>query len=202
MFSFGQKLCLRVSRRKESVLSVSLTWPQTSCIHRMSPIRDSLFSRNTRTPRPLKRWRRSLCVNEAVSLSARKNSSPCHGRSHSPCRWYRTSQLDHACDRLSVAPRPAVSTVLRLSETSGFTLGLEEAEDVVLANCSDTYVMSAFVDLVLPSILGCHDRLFGGRAVRTGSLDVSDDRSGLVVHELDANLGNTTARACRPAETS
>lgn len=29
----------------------------------------------------------------------------------------------------------------------------------------------------------------------TGSLDVADDGTGLVVHELNANLGNTTARA-------
>lgn len=33
---------------------------------------------------------------------------------------------------------------------------------------------------------------------RTGSLDVSDDRTGLVLEELDANLGDTTARACQP----
>jgi hypothetical protein len=32
--------------------------------------------------------------------------------------------------------------------------------------------------------------------MRTGSLDVSDDASGLVVHELDANLGDTTTGAC------
>lgn len=31
--------------------------------------------------------------------------------------------------------------------------------------------------------------------MRTGSLHVADDRTGLVVHELDANLGDTTARA-------
>lgn len=30
---------------------------------------------------------------------------------------------------------------------------------------------------------------------RTWALDVSDDRSGLVVHELDADLGDTTTRA-------
>lgn len=29
---------------------------------------------------------------------------------------------------------------------------------------------------------------------RTGSLDVTDDRTGLVIHELDAHLGDTTAR--------
>lgn len=56
-----------------------------------------------------------------------------------------------------------------LPQATGFTLGLEEAEDIVLAN---------------------------------GSLDVSDDRSGLVVHELDADLGNTTARAGTAEDTS
>lgn len=32
----------------------------------------------------------------------------------------------------------------------------------------------------------------------TGTLDVTDDRTALVVHELNANLGDTTARACIP----
>lgn len=63
------------------------------------------------------------------------------------------------------------------------------------------HIMSVFVDLVLASF-GLLRSDLRGRVVRTGSLDVSDDRSGLVVHELDANLGNTTARACHPAETS
>lgn len=31
---------------------------------------------------------------------------------------------------------------------------------------------------------------------RTGTLDVTDDGTGSVVHELNADLGNTTARAC------
>lgn len=31
-------------------------------------------------------------------------------------------------------------------------------------------------------------------ALRTWSFDVADDASGLVVHELDAHLGNTSAR--------
>lgn len=31
----------------------------------------------------------------------------------------------------------------------------------------------------------------------TRALDVTDDGAGLVVHELDADLGNTTARACK-----
>lgn len=35
-----------------------------------------------------------------------------------------------------------------------------------------------------------------GRENRTGTLDVTDDGTGSVVHELNANLGNTTARAC------
>lgn len=36
----------------------------------------------------------------------------------------------------------------------------------------------------------------------TGSLDVSDDGSGLVVHELDAHLGDTTTGACRVKSVS
>ena len=31
--------------------------------------------------------------------------------------------------------------------------------------------------------------------MRTGTLDVADDRPALVVHELDADLGDTTTRA-------
>lgn len=46
-----------------------------------------------------------------------------------------------------------------LSQTPGLTFGLEQAEDVVLANWA---------------------------------LDVTDDRTGLVVHELDTALGDTT----------
>ncbi len=32
--------------------------------------------------------------------------------------------------------------------------------------------------------------------IRTWSLDVADDASGLVIHELDADLGDTTTRTC------
>lgn len=47
------------------------------------------------------------------------------------------------CDRLSMHHCPAVSPVLRLSETSSLTLGLEQAENVVLANCERaTYYVS------------------------------------------------------------
>lgn len=59
--------------------------------------------------------------------------------------------------------------------------------------------------LVSTSVLPSFSRYFDAIAstvsfwvrkfVHTGSLDVTDDRTGLVVHELDANLGNTTARA-------
>jgi len=37
--------------------------------------------------------------------------------------------------------------------------------------------------------------VFDGKEGLTGSLDVTDDGTGLVVHELNADLGNTTARA-------
>ena len=36
---------------------------------------------------------------------------------------------------------------------------------------------------------------FEGLSMRTGTLDVADDRPALVVHELDADLGDTTTRA-------
>jgi hypothetical protein len=41
----------------------------------------------------------------------------------------------------------------------------------------------------------CNRGLLEGR--HTGSLNVSDDASGLVVHELNADLGNTAAGAWR-----
>lgn len=39
------------------------------------------------------------------------------------------------------------------------------------------------------------DPEFSCRAKRTGSLDVTDDGTGLVVHELDTALGDTTTGA-------
>lgn len=53
-----------------------------------------------------------------------------------------------------------------------------------------------------PYTLGSSSSSSSQGVVRTGSLDVSDDRSGLVVHELDADLGNTTARAYFPSNIS
>jgi len=47
-------------------------------------------------------------------------------------------------------------------DVPGFTLALEESEDIVLAD---------------------------------GALDVTDDCAGSIVHELDTDLGDTTARA-------
>lgn len=55
---------------------------------------------------------------------------------------------------------------IRLSEAAGLALGLEEAEDVVLAN---------------------------------GSLDVTDDRAGGVVDEIDADLGHASTGTCQHA---
>lgn len=61
------------------------------------------------------------------------------------------------------------NVVQHLSETAGFALGLEEAEDVVFAD---------------------------------GSLDVTDDGAGLIVHELDADLGDTTTRTLKYVQHS
>ena len=57
---------------------------------------------------------------------------------------------------------------MRLSQTPGLTLGLEQAENVVLADWA---------------------------------LDVADDGTGLVVHELDAALGDTTTGAGSAKDT-
>lgn len=86
----------------------------------------------------------------------------------------------------------------RLSQTSGFTLGLEEAENVVLTDCCS--IMSAMpLRIHIPPTMFIAVGVFifpsQGLYVRTGSLDVADDRTGLVVHELDTNLGDTTTRA-------
>lgn len=57
-------------------------------------------------------------------------------------------------------------------------------------------LLSAFRTLFrLPTLyplLGVEEGI--SRIYRTWALDVSDDRSGLVVHELDADLGDTTTR--------
>lgn len=69
----------------------------------------------------------------------------------------------------------------RLSQTAGLAFGLEQAEDVVLTDCA-----------VL-----VYRRLAGGEGrLRTSALDVADDGTGLVVHELDTALGDTTTGAC------
>jgi hypothetical protein len=47
------------------------------------------------------------------------------------------------------------------------------------------------VSRVIPA-LGC---------IHTWALDVADDASGGVVHELDADLGHTSTRACNPSES-
>ena len=73
----------------------------------------------------------------------------------------------------------------RLSEPPGLTLGLEEAENVILTDCRILMLASEF-----------RAGIFGiGVAVRTWALDVADDGAGGVVHELDADLGHATAGA-------
>lgn len=76
-----------------------------------------------------------------------------------PCLQRRSSPSSYV---------PSNTTFPRLSESSGLTLGLEQAQDVVLTD---------------------------------GSLDVSDDATGLVVHELDANLGDTTTGTSSAQDT-
>jgi hypothetical protein len=70
----------------------------------------------------------------------------------------------------------------RLSEPPGLTLGLEEAENVILTDCRF---------LVLASRV-FRGGVFGiGVAFRTRA----HDGAGGVVHELDADLGHATAGA-------
>lgn len=71
----------------------------------------------------------------------------------------------------------------RLSQSAGLTLRFEEAEDVVLTDCAhnQSLVRSSQCATVLSL---------------TWSLDVADNATGGVVHELDADLANTSTRAC------
>lgn len=91
-----------------------------------------------------------------------------------------------------------------LSQSAGLTLRLEQAEDVVLTDYRERKMLA--------SILGFLRKLvaiapsFGEEAVAgirwslTGSLDVADNGTGLVVHELDADLGDTTTGAYTQSE--
>jgi hypothetical protein len=85
-----------------------------------------------------------------------------------PCRYHLPSSLHRH------------RTLKRLSQPPGLALRLEQAEDVVLADCAK-----------LVSNATLH-----ATGVSTWALDVADDAAGCVVHELDADLGNTTAGAC------
>lgn len=67
-----------------------------------------------------------------------------------------------------------------LSQSPRLTLRLEQAQNVVLAHCLT----------VSPGTYSVHI------ACLTWALDVTDDASRCVVHELHAHLCNTTTRAC------
>jgi hypothetical protein len=84
------------------------------------------------------------------------------------CRCRRSCPLYHHHHRANHLPQPP-----------GLTLRLEQAEDVVLADCPLLAV----------------GRTSGCRRAHTWALDVADDASGGVVHELDAALGDATAGA-------
>lgn len=78
----------------------------------------------------------------------------------------------------------ATSPQRRLSQAAGLAFGLEQAEDVVLTDCAQLVLLLA------------GGRRRGGGELRTSALDVADDGTGLVVHELDTALGDTTTGAC------
>lgn len=76
----------------------------------------------------------------------------------------------------------ATSPQRRLSQAAGLAFGLEQAEDVVLTDCAQLVLLLA------------GERRRG--ELRTSALDVADDGTGLVVHEFDTALGDTTTGAC------
>ena len=87
------------------------------------------------------------------------------------------------------ANAPLVRHGLRLSQTPGLALRLEQAENVVLADCKHT-------DRLAGAAGGRWKRKREKKRERTRALDVADDGAGLVVHELDTALGDTTTGAC------
>ena len=86
------------------------------------------------------------------------------------------------------ANAPLVRHGLRLSQTPGLALRLEQAENVVLADCKHT-------DRLAGAAGGRWKRKREKKRERTRALDVADDGAGLVVHELDTALGDTTTGA-------
>lgn len=85
-------------------------------------------------------------------------------------------------------PPPIASAKQYLPQSPGLTLGFEKAEDVVNLDCcrEESTVSTPFLD-----DLACMERWIS----HTGTLDVADDGARSVVHEFDADLGNTTAGA-------
>lgn len=64
-----------------------------------------------------------------------------------------------------------------------------------MSSSRTVFIVSISYSFRLPTLyplLGVEEGI--SRIYRTWALDVSDDRSGLVVHELDADLGDTTTR--------
>jgi hypothetical protein len=106
--------------------------------------------------------------------------------------WSRKPVITPAEIPLQIPHRLLTSNKTDLSQTSGLSLGLEQAQDVILTDCTTQRM------LVWMLSLSKRGRTHSTQSERrTGSLDVADDRTGLVLKEFDANLGNTTARACR-----
>lgn len=77
---------------------------------------------------------------------------------------------------------PTSKSTPTLSQAAGLTLGFEKNQDVVLANWTNVELVAG--------------RLIEKTAGRTRALDVPDDGTSCVVHELDAHLGDTTTRTC------
>ncbi|KAK3069737.1 hypothetical protein LTR53_011694 [Teratosphaeriaceae sp. CCFEE 6253] len=74
-----------------------------------------------------------------------------------------------------------------LSQPPRLALRFEQAEDVVLANCTQSAQAISIGRL---------------RAERTWALDIADDGTGLVINELDADLRDTSTGTCGTSDPS
>jgi hypothetical protein len=91
-----------------------------------------------------------------------------------------------------------------LSQSSGFTFGLEQAQDVVFADCGPTNVsLSAPSSQIIRGSRHLRFLAHGGClwekdrwGYRTWALDVADNASGGIVHELDSDLSDTSSGTC------
>lgn len=83
---------------------------------------------------------------------------------------------------------------MRLSQSSGFAFGLEEAENIVFADCENNFVSECSnIASCIPSLDSAKSSVgIREEGNRTWALDVADNASGGVVHELYSDLSDTS----------